>query len=101
MDPELRNNIIRALGMNPEKMVESEMENIIERVGTLIYQNVLMEIMEILPETDIDEFGKLMDEETDPEKVTTFLKSKVPEFDELIKKEAQKFVSESQDMMKS
>ncbi len=99
MDIELRNNIIKALGLDSSTMTEVQMNDVIERVGTLIYQNVLQKIMDRLPEEDIDEFGRLMDEEVEHDKITAFLKSKVPDFDDLIRAEAKEFVEESRDLL--
>ncbi len=99
MDPNLRNSIIVALGLKPENMTEVQMTDVVDRVGTLIYQGVLQKIMERLPDEDVDQFGKLLDDGVEPEKITEYLKSKVPDFEELIKLEAQHFIEESADIM--
>ena len=48
----------------------------ITTIGKLIFQAVLMRTMENLSETDQDELEKIVDENSEPEKVFGFLKEK-------------------------
>ena len=74
-----------------ENLSPEEQEDIILRVGGIIYQNVLMRVMEIMPETDQDEFEKLLDNNAKPEEVFSFLKDKAQDFEKIIEEEATKF----------
>ena len=96
MNP-IKNKIINAL--NIENLSEKEKEEIILRVGTLIYQNVLMRVMETMPEKDQDEFEKLLDNNAKPEEVFTFLKNNVKDFEKIINEEAEKFKDKASVMM--
>ena len=88
MNP-IKNNIIKTL--NLDNLPESEKEDIIIRIGSLIYQNVLMRILETMPDEKQDEFEKLLDENSGPEKVFEFLNTNVENFEKIVTEEAEKF----------
>ncbi len=96
MNP-IQKNITHALdieGLSPE-----EQQEIILRVGGIIYQNVLMRVMETMSDTDQDEFEKLLDNNAAPEDVFTFLNEKVPDFEKIIDEEAKKFNDKASHIM--
>lgn len=65
--------------MTPEKQ-----EEIVDRIGKLLYQAILVRALDILSESEQDEFDKILDvEATTPEDVLVFLRSKIPTFEEL------------------
>ncbi|MEI7810490.1 MAG: DUF5663 domain-containing protein [bacterium] len=85
--------------LNLEGLTEEEKENRITDAGALIYQDVLMRVMEIMSEGDQDEFEKLLDNNAQPTQIFDFLNSKVPNFEGIIKEEALNYVKHSNDIM--
>jgi len=82
-----------------ENLPPEERQEIILRVGALIYQNVLMHVMEVMKEEDQDEFEKLLDKNTGPEDIFMFLKDKVKDFEKIIEEEALKFKNKASRIM--
>jgi len=93
----IQKNIASALEL--ENLPPEERQEIILRVGVLIYQNVLMRVMEIMTEKDQDEFEKLLDKNANPEDVFAFLKGKIKDFEKIIDEEAIKFKNKTANIM--
>ena len=96
MNP-IQKNISEVLEL--ENLLPEERQEILLRVGAVIYQNVLMRVMEIMTEEDQDEFEKLLDNKGKPEEIFTFLKNKVPDFEKIIEEESIKFRNKSSNIM--
>ena len=96
MNP-IQQNIISALEL--DKLTHEERQETIIRVGALIYQNVLMRVMEMMTEADQDEFEKMLDNNAKPEEIFMFLKNKVSDFEKIIDEEANKFKDKSASIM--
>ena len=96
MNP-IKQNIINAL--NIQALSSEEQEKIMVRVGTLIYQNVLMRVLSIMSEEEENEFEKLLDANAQPEEIFTFLQSKEPNLDQIIEEEAIQFKNKSDSIM--
>ncbi len=78
---------------------ESEQEEIILRVGGLIYQNVLLRVLETMGARDKTSFDALLDKNPSQEEVFLFLTEKIPNLQELIDEEAIKFKEKSSNIM--
>lgn len=99
MDEILKQNIIKDLGL--DKLSQAEQEEVLLSIGKLIYQGVIVRVMNELSEKDKEEFDKLLMEKIDDqEAVFNFLKSKIPHLDELVNEEIGKFKKESLEFMK-
>lgn len=97
MDQKLRQTIINAYNLGP--LPESEQDDIIERIGSLIFQSILMRVMEDMPESDQTKFEDLLDADASPEIIVGFLRDNVSNFEEISKEEAEKFQRESMSVM--
>ena len=93
----IQENLIKELRL--EHLSEQEVEKRMEDVGLIIYQNVLMRVMDILTDKEQDDFEELLDHNAHPNEIFVFLKNKVPEFENIIKEEAKKFYSKSNNIM--
>jgi pheromone shutdown protein TraB len=86
MDNILSKNIIKEWGLeslSPEKQAE-----MIDRIGKMAYQAVLVRALDILSEKEQTEFDLLLDEDTTtPQEVLAFLQSKIPTFEQLVLEE--------------
>ena len=75
------------LGALPEiKQVE-----MVDRIGRLLYQAILVRSLDILSEKEQEEFDLLLDEDsTTPQDVLAFLASKIPTFEQMRQEEVAK-----------
>jgi hypothetical protein len=92
-------SIIKSLGLDPSTMTPEAQQELLGKVGTLIYQAVLLRVMEVLADDTVTEFEKLVDSGADQDAIFTFLKSHVPNLEEIIKEESEKFKQESLHML--
>lgn len=63
-------------------------EEVVNKIGRILYQAVLVRTLEILSPEEQDELDDLMDKDTTtPKEVLLFLKKKIPTFETLLKEE--------------
>ncbi len=78
--------IIQEWGLG--NLSEIKQVEMVERIGLLIYQAVLVQSLDILSDAEQTELDTLMGEDsTTTEDVLAFLNSKIPTFKELVKEE--------------
>ncbi|MDE2030665.1 MAG: hypothetical protein KGI58_00160 [Patescibacteria group bacterium] len=91
------NKIIEILGIN--KLSENERKEVVEKLGALIYQGVMLRALDIMDEEDRDTFEKLISENSDPEVIFTFVAEKIPDINEIISEETEKLKDYVTDIM--
>lgn len=75
-----------------DKMPEDKQEEMINRIGQLIFQSVLMRVLPTLNETDLKEYENMLDSgNVDPAKLFEFFMEKEPDFFDIIREESEKF----------
>lgn len=88
MNP-LSKDIVSEWGLGD--LPQEEQIDMVDRIGRLIYQAVLVRSLDILSEVEQEEFDLLLDEDTTtPEEVVLFLERKIPTFKILLKEEVSK-----------
>ncbi|MHB1316932.1 MAG: hypothetical protein ACYCZW_03735 [Minisyncoccota bacterium] len=88
MNP-LSKDIVSEWGLG--ELPQEEQIDMVDRLGRLIYQAVLVRSLDILSEVEQEEFDLLLDEDTTtPEEVILFLERKIPTFKILLKDEVDK-----------
>ncbi len=88
MNP-LSKDIISEWGLG--ELPQEEQIDMVDRIGRLIYQAILVRSLDILSEIEQDEFDALLNEDTStPEEVVIFLERKIPTFKVLLKEEVGK-----------
>ena len=98
MDDILKENIIKSLGI--DALPQEQQEEALAKIGNMIFQGVLMKVMENMAEADRDEFEKLLSEKNnEPEAILNFLRSKIANLDEIVNEEIIKFKQESANFM--
>ncbi len=98
MDTILQDNIIKDLGL--DVLPESEREEALMSIGKMVFQGVLMRVLDEMSDEDAEAFGKLMEEKPDDQQAfLNFLQSKVPNLDEIVKEEAMNFKRDGIDFM--
>ena len=89
MNPNLSKDLLEEWGL--KSLPEEKQKEIVERIGRLVYQAILVKSLDILSDKEQIELDLLLDEDiTTPEDVLVFLKSKIPTFDQLIMEERNK-----------
>lgn len=82
----LSSDIIQEWGLGSlpqEKQIE-----MVERIGKIIYQAILVKSLDILSEKEQVEFDLLLDEDTTtPDDVLGFLQKKIPNFEKIVLEE--------------
>lgn len=92
MNP-LSKDIISEWGLG--ELPQEEQIDMVDRIGRLIYQALLVRSLDILSEVEQEEFDLLLDEDiTTPEEVVLFLERKIPTFKLLLKEEVSKLKSD-------
>ena len=82
----LSKEMVTEWGLN--SLSEQERTRMVERIGRLIYQAILVRSLDILSHSEQEEFDQLLDiDETTPEDVLSFLEKKIPTFNLLLKQE--------------
>lgn len=82
----LPNDIIKEweLGSLPEE----RQKEVVERIGKIIYQALLVRSLDILSEKEQDEMDVLLNKDaTTPEDILSFLQKKIPSFEKLVLQE--------------
>ncbi len=101
MENILNENIIKYLGL--ENLDEEKQKETLLRIGKVIYQAVMMRVVDLLDEESQKEFNNLLDEvgtdESKQNKIMEFLKEKIPNFDEIAQEEIAKFKEETVSVM--
>ena len=70
--------------MSPEKAAE-----MVQRLGRLVFQAVLVRVLPLLSEPEMSEYEKITEEENSLEKILGFLSTKIPDFDKIVKEETE------------
>ena len=95
----LHQNIIKDLGL--DTLSEKEQEEALLKIGKIIFQSILIKVIEKLDDNEIDNFTELLEKNPNDEKVILdFLQAKIPNFNELVNNEVANFKKESMDFMK-
>ena len=86
---EIRENIITLFGI--DKLPEDKQEETINRIGKIIFQNVLVRVLPVLEEGDLKEYEKLVENNVAPDVLMDFFFEKVPTFLQIVSEESENF----------
>ncbi len=102
ISPELLENLKEKIfdDLKLEGLSEKEKEDILQRMGRIIFEMALIRILDEMEESTAKEFEEFLEKNQEPEKVLKFLKEKVPNLEEILEEEARKFKSETFDLLK-
>ena len=99
----LNKNIISTLGIDSLEL--EERKEVLERIGKLIYQGVMIQVIEKLDEKSVDELEKIVETHGEsPEggiKILEFIKSKKIDIESIVEEETIRFKQDSYDLMSS
>jgi len=103
MNNTFNQNIIKYLSL--ENLDEKKQEETLLRIGKVIYQAVMLRVMDILTEDEQKEFEEVLDrvgtDENKQVEIMEFLKTKIPNLDKISKEEITKFKKETVSIMEN
>lgn len=94
---EINKNIVLTLGINT--LPVEQQKEAMERLGSLIYQEVMLRVVDILSDEDKDQLEKIIGKNADPEEMFGFLSTKVPNLDQIVKEESEKLRAEAAEII--
>lgn len=90
----MKKNIIKSLGL--DALAEEEQEKALEGISRIIFQNIIVNSLDALNETDQDAFEKLLSSPgVTGDAISEFLSQRIPDFDKLVEKEVADFRNEA------
>lgn len=93
----INKNIISELGI--DLLPEAKQIEMLEQVGRIVFQGVLISALEIMDEKSKDEFEKVLDKGVGADEVIEFLKLNLPNFNEIVEKQVVKIKQQSLDFI--
>lgn len=81
-------NLIKELGL--EKLPEKEQKELLEKMGKVVYEKILIKVIEKLTDDEASKLTELL-EEKKIEEFGKYLDEKVPDSGSIIKEEVEKF----------
>jgi hypothetical protein len=94
----IRNNIISLFGI--ETLPEEKQEEVIGKIGKMIFQAVLMRVLPMLEEEDLKDYDALVSQKPGPDEVMGFFLDKVPNFLDIVAEESENFRKDAEDVLK-
>ncbi len=93
MDPKIQQQIVDALGIGA--LPQDQQADALMRVGSIIFQEVMARVFDVLTDEEKGELEKLFDDNADFEAVFGYIRAHVPTFDAIIEEEAARFRDEA------
>lgn len=98
IDPLMAANLAVELGI--DALPEAEKQEILQRIGSIVFQRAMRQVVEILPEPKQKELEAAIDESAkNPQVLMTFLQTNVPQLDAIVTSEIHKWREESSAVM--
>lgn len=97
MDTKTRDTLITAY--NLQGAPKDQQDALIEKIGGLIFQSVLLRIAPSMNDEQQTKLETLLDNNATPEELIAFLKTIEPRFDDVVAQEAANFKQESDAIM--
>jgi hypothetical protein len=86
MNEEFRKKIIKDFGL--ESMDSREQEQMIEKIGNLLFESVIERAIDVMDEKAMSEFDAVIENAgSDYQKIITFLNTEVPGFNKIVSEE--------------
>lgn len=91
-DTILQKSIIEEFGL--QNLPEDKKEEVLAKMGDVLFKRILLETLESLDEEDQKKFGEMVDAKANAEEVESFLESKIENYEEFVKKVTENFKNE-------
>lgn len=94
----LSKNMVKELGL--DALPADQQAEVLLKIGEIINQRIIIKALENLSDADKDAFDALLGEKmNDTDAIATFLRSKIPNFDDMVAKEITDFKQSSIDFV--
>jgi len=80
----IREAVMKELGL--EKLSQEKQEELIAKMGEVVLKKMFLETVEKLDGDGRKHFERMLEEKRTPEEIEEFLKVKIPDYDEILKK---------------
>jgi hypothetical protein len=98
MDNQKITNLVEKLDWS--KLPFEVQDELVEKTGESVFKSIMVRIIESLPEEDKDTFVEILEAgEVDELVLNNFIVEKVPDVDEIVSQEVEKFLKETNDIM--
>lgn len=89
---EIQKMLLAELGLSA--LPQKDQEALLIKMTEVLLKRIFLETMEKLSDEDKEVYGKLLDENSDPEKVGAFLGEKISDYDGMVRKVIEDFKTE-------
>ncbi len=90
-------NIIKILGI--DALPVEQQKEAMEKLGAIVYQEVMLRVLDIMSDEDKNAFEALIEKNPDPEAMFAYLAEKVPNIDQIVAEEAESLREESAEIL--
>lgn len=95
----LQQNIVTSLGL--DSLPEDEQVRILDEIGRVIHQRVVLRVLDELSDEDKNTFDELLGKRGNNQNIIAlFLKEKLPNLDRIVEEETAGFKAQAQEFMK-
>lgn len=91
--------LIKVLGV--ENASKEKQDELVDSVGAVVYQAVIVRAMEEMADETLDQFEKLTNGEPTPDLIIEFFLKNIPNFEAMMQEEAEKVLGDGINMMKN
>lgn len=91
-DQGIQNDFLDELGL--ANVSQEKKEALLVKMTEVLLKRIFIETMEKLPEPDQDDYAKIIEDGSSPDRVEAFLKEKIPNYEEMVKKVIEDFKAE-------
>jgi hypothetical protein len=89
MNDILKKNLITSLHL--DTLPAEEQQKAIEHIGRIIYERVMIRVLDVLSEKDKDALDALLGKTQEGDDIAEFLQSKIPNLEQLVNEEIASF----------
>lgn len=86
---------------NLENVPEEQQNQMLEKIGSLIFQAILIRVIPMLSEEKQEELEKILATDATPDDLLIFLAKEIPDFKNIVGEEAENFKKESDAIMRN
>ncbi|HRZ95374.1 MAG TPA: DUF5663 domain-containing protein [Candidatus Moranbacteria bacterium] len=80
---EIKSDFLDELGL--AGVSQEKKEELLVKMTEVLLKRIFIEVMEKLPESDQNEYARIIEGEAEPDKVEAFLKERLPNYEEMVK----------------
>lgn len=93
----MRDTLIKTYHL--ESLSEEKQNEMIESIGSLIFQGVLLRVAPQMSEDQQNKLEAMLESQATPDELMGFMSAEIPDFEAIVKEEAEGFKSQSEAIM--